>query len=48
MCATRAGKEVKGSWSRRAVSRTMLEIAEVVEILIVERFLECIGSLLAS
>ena len=43
-CAARAGKEVKGSWDRRTVPRVMLEATQAAEMLIVERFLECIGS----
>lgn len=46
-CATRAGKEVRGSWDRRSVPRVMLEVMEAAEMSIVERFLECIGLSLA-
>jgi len=47
-CATRAGKEVKGSWDRRTVPRVMHEVTQAVELLIVEHFLGCIGSSLMS
>ena len=42
-CATRAGVKVEGSWDRRSVSRVMLEVTQAAEMLIIERFLECIG-----
>jgi len=42
-CATMTGKEVKGSWSKRSVSRIMREVEQAAELLIVERFLECAG-----
>ena len=44
-CVTQAGMKVEGSWDRRSVPRVMLEVTQAAEILIVERFLECIGSL---
>ena len=47
-CATKAGKEVRGSWDRRTVLRVMHEVALAAEMLSVERFLESIGSLLTS
>jgi len=43
-CATMAGKEVVGSWDRRSVPRIMHEVSQAAEVLIVERFLGCIGS----
>jgi len=42
-CATMTGKEVKGSWTRRSVSRVMREVEQAAELLVVERFLECTG-----
>jgi len=47
-CATKAGMEVRGSWDRRTVPRVMHEVAQAAEMLIVERFLGSIGSLLPT
>ena len=47
-CVTKAGKEVRGSWDRRTVPRVMHEVTLAAEMLIVERFLESIGSLSTS
>jgi len=44
-CATMTGKEVKGSWSRRSVSRVMCEVEQAAELLVVECFLQCTGLL---
>ena len=47
-CAHWAGKEVKGSWDRRTVPRVMHEVTQAAEIMIVEHFLDSIGSLSTS